>query len=169
MFVDSGDNQDEVLAACAANGWVATRGDQRNEFPWKVRTPQGNKVEIRPYSTPVVELVGQRRVKRFYFSNLRLKDTLALLIRRGKHTRPDDVLEEYLKQMQAERRTIREGGRPIWEQIDSRPNHLWDCEVILMLPAMAWRLIGKAEQMIANQEAKGQEPGEEQESTESAG
>jgi hypothetical protein len=169
VFVDSGDNQDEVLAACASNGWVATRGDQRNDFPWKVRTPQGNKVELRPYSTPVVELVGQRRCKRFYFSNLRLKDTLALLIRRGKHTRPDDVLEEYLKQMQAERRTIREGGRPIWEQIDSRPNHLWDCEVILMLPAMAWRLIGKAEQMIANQEAKGQEPGEEQESTESAG
>lgn len=157
VFVDSGDNQDEVLAACAANGWVATRGDQRNDFPWKVRTPQGTKTELRPYSTPVVELVGQRRCKRFYFSNLRLKDTLALLIRRGKHTRPDDVLEEYLKQMQSEKRTIREGGRPIWEQIDSKPNHLWDCEVILMLPAMAWRLIGKAEAMIANSEASKEE------------
>ena len=155
VFVDSGDQQDEVLAACAANGWVATRGDQRNEYAWKVRTPQGMKTEIRPYSPPVVELVGQRRCKRFYFSNLRLKDTLALLIRRGRHTRPDDVLDEYLKQMQSERRTVAAGGKPVWEQIDSRANHLWDCEVILMLPAMAWKLTGKAEQMVAEPEAEG--------------
>ena len=159
VFVDSGDQQDEVLAACAANGWVATRGDQRNEYPWKVRTPQGNKTELRPYSPPVVELVGQRRVKRFYFSNLRLKDTLALLIRKGRHTRPDDVQEEYLKQMQSEKRVITTGGKPIWEQIDTRQNHLWDCEVILMLPAMAWKLIGKAEQMVEEKAESEDNPG----------
>jgi hypothetical protein len=57
--------------------------------------------------------------------------------------------------MQSERRTVAAGGKPIWEQIDSRANHLWDCEVILMLPAMAWKLTGKAEQMVAEPEAEG--------------
>jgi len=143
VFVDSGDQQDEVLTACATNGWVATRGDQRNEFPWKIRTPMGMKTELRPYSSPVVELVGTKRTKRFFFSNLRLKDTLSLLIRRGKHTRPVDVPEEYTAQMISERRTVSNSGKPIWEQIADRANHFWDCEVICMLPAIAWRLTGK--------------------------
>jgi hypothetical protein len=60
--------------------------------------------------------------------------------------------------MQSERRTVGTGGKPIWEQIDSRANHLWDCEVILMLPAMAWKLIGRAEQMVAD--APAEESGE---------
>ena len=143
VFLDSGFKPDDALMACAAHGWVATRGDQRNEFPWKVRTPMGNKMEMRAYSPPVVESVGQKRCKRFFFSNLRLKDTLSMLIRKGRHTYPEDVPEEYIKQMQSEKREVR-AGKPIWEPIDRRANHFWDCEVIITLPAMAWRLIGKA-------------------------
>jgi hypothetical protein len=143
VFVDSGDQQDEVLSACATNGWVATRGDQRNDFPWKIRTPIGMKTELRPYSSPVVESVGNKRAKRFYFSNLRLKDVLALMIRRGKHTRASDVPEEYVAQMAAEKRVVSQSGKPIWEQIADRANHFWDCEVICMLPAVAWKLTGK--------------------------
>lgn len=143
VFVDSGDQTDEVLSMCGKNGWVATRGDARNEFAWKVKTPAGVKTEIRPYSPPVIEASGTKRVKRFYFSNLRLKDTLALLIRRGKHARADDVPEEYLAQMQAERRTIGQGGKPLWEQIGSRANHFWDCEVMGLIPALGWKLTGK--------------------------
>ena len=70
-----------------------------------------------------------------------------MLIRKGLNTYAEDVPEEYLKQMQSERREIKTGGRPVWEQIDRRPNHFWDCEVIITLPAMAWRLIGKAAQL----------------------
>jgi hypothetical protein len=142
-FVDSGDQQDEVLTACANNGWHATRGDQRNEFTWKVRTPVGMKNEHRAYSPPVVENIGQKRAKRTYFSNLRFKDTLSLLIRQGKHTRADDAPEAYLQQMQSEKRTITNNGKPIWEQIASRDNHFWDCEVMQMLPALGWRLIAQ--------------------------
>ena len=141
VFVDSGDQQDEVLNACAVNGWHATRGDQRNEFTWKVRTPVGMKSEHRPYSPPVVENIGTKRTKRTYFSNLRFKDQLALLIRQGKHTRADNVPDEYVQQMQSERRTVSQSGRAIWEQIASRDNHFWDCEVMQMLPALGWRLI----------------------------
>ena len=113
VFIDSGYQPDEVLAACAANGWVATRGDARNEFSWKVRTPAGLKTELRPYSAPVVEAVGNKRVKRFYFSNLRLKDVLAALIRRGKHMIPIDISDEYKEQMKSEKRTISTNGKPI--------------------------------------------------------
>ena len=158
VYVDSGDQTDEVLSMCGKNGWNATRGDQRNEFAWKVRTPAGMKNEVRPYSPPVIEASGTKRVKRFYFSNLRLKDTLALLMRRGRHTRPDDVPEEYLAQMQAEKRTISAGGKPIWEQIGGRANHFWDCEVMGLIPALGWKLTGKATIAESSDEPQGETP-----------
>ena len=156
VFVDCGDQKDEVLTACGTNGWVATRGDQRNEFPWKVRLPNGmTKVEMRPYSVPVVEAVGSKRAKVIYFSNLRVKDTLALLIRRGRHTRPVDVPDEYIQQMQSERRTVLGNGKAIWERaavhqsknrsdlgLVRKQNHFWDCEVIGLIPALGWKITG---------------------------
>ena len=148
VFIDSGYQPDEVLAACAANGWVATRGDQRNEFSWRVKTPAGIKTELRPYSAPVVEAVGNKRVKRFYFSNLRLKDVLAALIKRGKHMIPKDVSDEYKDQMKSEKRTIGTNGKPFWEAI-AKDNHFWDCEVILTLPALAWKLTGRVDDVIS--------------------
>ena len=153
VFVDCGDQQDDVFVACATNGWVATRGDQRNDFPWKIRTPMGMKTELRAYSPPVVESVGSKRAKKFFFSNLRLKDTLNRLIRLGRHTKADDSPSEYLAQMVSEKRVITPGGRPLWEQIADRANHFWDCEVIGMLPALAWRLTGKSEQMSTGDES----------------
>lgn len=150
VFVDCGDQKDEVLQACGARGWNASRGDQRNEFSWKIRIPNGMvKTELRPYSAAQIETSGQKRVKVFYFSNLRLKDTLAAHIRKGRHTRPSDAPLEYIQQMQSEHRTISASGKPIWEQIADRANHFWDCEVIGMLPALAWRLTGRTE---ANEE-----------------
>ena len=51
--------------------------------------------------------------------------------------------------MQSEKRIITPGGRPIWEPVtQGKANHFWDCEVIGMLPALAWRLTGRAEQMV---------------------
>ena len=147
VFIDSGYQPDDVLQACAANGWVATRGDQRNEFAWRVKTPAGLKTELRPYSAPVVEAVGNKRVKRFYFSNLRLKDVLAALIKRGKHMIPKDVSDEYKEQMKSEKRTIGTNGKPFWDPI-AKDNHFWDCEVICILPALAWRLTGRAEEAV---------------------
>ena len=144
VFVDCGDQKDEVLSACGIRGWCATRGDQRNEFPWKIRLPNGSvKTELRAYSTPSIENAGGKRVKVFYFSNLRFKDTLAALIRKGKHTRPSNVSQEYIEQMTSEKRVLAGNSKPIWEQIGKRPNHLWDCEVIGLLPALAWRLTGR--------------------------
>lgn len=152
VFVDSGYMPDEVLAACATNGWVATRGDQRNDFAWRIKTPAGMKTELRPYSVPAVENVNGKRVKRFFFSNLRLKDILAAMIRRGKHLRPKDVSGDYLDQMKSEKRTISTTGKPFWERISNRDNHFWDCEVMCLLPALAWKLTGRADQVMEQTE-----------------
>jgi len=160
VFIDSGFQPDEVLAACATNGWVATRGDQRNEFAWRVKTPAGLKTELRPYSAPVVEAVSGKRVKRFYFSNLRLKDILAALIKRGRHMIPRDVSDEYKKQMKSERRTVGTNGKPFWDAI-SKDNHFWDCEVMLILPALAWKLTGRTDEVFT---AEAEEEGEQTDS-----
>jgi len=98
---------------------------------------------LRAYSQPVVEMSGQRRCKVFYFSNLRFKDSLAAMIKWKRHTRAMDTPEEYAAQMQSERRVITDNGKVIWEAIERNKNHFWDCEVIGMLPALAWRLTGK--------------------------
>lgn len=156
LFIDSGYEPDKVLAACANNGWTATRGDQRNEFPWRVQTPVGVKTEMRPYEPPVIESVPgtTKRVKRFKFSNLRFKDILANLIKKGANTRAVDCPENYVAQMQSEKRVIQNGGKPIWEQIADRPNHFWDCEVIITLPAVAWRLTKTEDVKVADEEQK---------------
>ena len=167
VFVDSGNEVDVVLMACATNGWVATRGDQRNEFPWKIRTPMGMKTELRPYSSPVIESVGSKRTKRFYFSNLRLKDTLSLLIRKGRNTKADDAPAEYIAQMTAEKRVISAGGKPLWEQIGDRANHFFDCEVILTLPALAWKLTGRVEHLTNEPEIPAEQSASEETSHDS--
>ena len=147
-FVDIGNERDKNLAVCATYGYVGTRGDQRNEFTWTIETPMGRKTETRPYDTPKIESAAGKKVKVFHFSNLRLKDTLSLLIKKGRHTRASDVPEEYISQMQSERRNVH-GGKPIWEPVaEGRANHLFDCEVIGILPALAWRLVGSASSLV---------------------
>ena len=69
-----------------------------------------------------------------YWSNLNIKDTLARL-RRNQNPAdgvtwevPDDVPEDYLKQMESEHR-VKDKGKWAWLQIGSRPNHYFDCEL----------------------------------------
>ena len=54
--------------------------------------------------------------------------------------------------MKSEKRTIATNGKPFWEQIGSKDNHFWDCEVICILPALAWRLTGKPDDVIVPEE-----------------
>ena len=144
VFVDCGYQKDEVITACGERGWNAIRGDQRNDFVWRIRLPNGAfKNELRAYSQPVVEMAGTKRCKVFYFSNLRFKDSLAAMIKWKRHTRAADVPEDYVEQMQSEKRIINNNGKVVWEVVDRKANHFWDCEVMGLLPALAWRLTGK--------------------------
>jgi hypothetical protein len=153
VFVDSGDgpNMDEVYRNCASYGWNATKGSGNNEFPWKVSTPYGVKIAYRPYSPAKVVQVGKQSCRMFMFSNLVLKDSITRLRRAGLHTYPQDAGEEYRKQMQSEHRTRTDAGKPIWLQIGERANHLWDCEVIGMLPALMAKLVGRGKNKNADE------------------
>jgi hypothetical protein len=53
--------------------------------------------------------------------------------------------DEYVAQMQSEKRTVGQGGKPLWEVISDRPNHFWDCEVMGLVPALGWKLTGRGE------------------------
>jgi hypothetical protein len=162
-FVDSGDgpNMNEVYTACANYGWNATRGTAVNDHPWRVQTPYGLKVAYRPYSPANIVQVGKQSCRVFKFSNLALKDTLTRLRRAGHHTYAQDAGDEYRKQMQSEHRTRTDAGKPIWVQIGERPNHLWDCEVMGILPALMAKLVGRGKNKNAVDEKAVDKPKED--------
>jgi hypothetical protein len=145
VFVDSGDgpNTDTVYRMCAKYAWNATKGSGQNEFPWRIQTPYGIKVAYRPYARAKVIQVGQTSCKLYLFSNLYFKDSISRLRRAGHHTYPEDAGDEYRKQMQSEHRTRQANGQAIWLPIGERANHLWDAEVIGMVPALMAKLIGR--------------------------
>jgi hypothetical protein len=127
-------------------------------------TPFGMKVAYRPYQPAKVIQVGAQSCKLYVFSNLVFKDSLSRLRRAGHHTYAEDAGDEYRKQMQSEHRTKNNNGTPIWIPIGDRANHLWDCEVMGILPAMMAKLIGKGKNKNAiSTEEK--EPGKELESS----
>jgi hypothetical protein len=161
-FVDSGDgpNMEEVYRNCATYGWNATKGSGNTDFPWKVQTPYGIKMAYRPYAPAKVVQVGKQSCRMFMFSNLILKDTMTRLRRAGHHTYAQDAGDEYRKQMQSEHRTRTEAGKPIWVQVGDRPNHLWDCETIGILPALMARLVGKGKNKNAVDEKTVDKPAE---------
>lgn len=161
-FVDSGDgpNMEEVYKNCANFGWNATKGSGNTDFPWKVQTPFGIKMAYRPYAPAKVVQVGKQSCRMFMFSNLILKDTLTRLRRAGHHTYAQDAGDEYRKMMQSEHRTRTEAGKPIWVQIGDRPNHIWDCETIGILPALMARLVGRGKNKNAVDEKTVDKPGD---------
>ncbi len=54
---------------------------------------------------------------------------------------PADVPEEYVSQMESERR-VKKSNRWHWEQIGNRPNHLFDAECMQVLGAVMLKIIG---------------------------
>lgn len=147
-FIDSGDQQDFVFRSAAKLGWTCTRGHRKNEYPWPTKLPDGTvKVKHRPFSKPRdVEPYKGAITRVYYFGNLPFKDLLWRLRRSGIHQYPLDAGEEYRKQMSSERRTKTASGIPVWKAPAKRANHLWDCETILMLPALFLGLAGEAKE-----------------------
>lgn len=137
VFLDCGFRTPQVLAFCAKNNFTALRGDARNE--WKF-----NDGKKRFYSPCERVAIGNSQIaRRFYFSNLRIKDILATL-RAGQTTSswsiPRNVSEHYIRQLGAERRN---NDKQIWERIGHRANHFFDCETMQIAAAVMLKLIGK--------------------------
>lgn len=144
-FIDSGDQQDFAHRTAARFGWNCTRGTSKTAFPWPEKRIDGTvKVRQRPYSKPrEIEPAGGMITRVYYFGNLPFKDLLWRLRRTGVHSFPLDAGDDYRSQMTAERRTKTAAGIPIWKGPKGRANHLWDCEVMLMLPALVFGLAGE--------------------------
>ena len=142
VYIDCGDQMDDVFRQCGIYGWTALRGDQRNEFSWRIQTSNGYKTISKAYSPARLVNVGTGVVRVHHFSNLALKDQLSRLRKSGKHTCPADVSNDYFEQMESEARVMNTNGKPEWKRIGKRDNHLWDCEVMQLVPANAFGLLG---------------------------
>jgi phage terminase large subunit GpA-like protein len=143
-FLDVGDRYDDVIRNCGINGWTGLRGDARSDFLWRVQTSSGIRSVSKTYSAAKLVNAGSGVVRVHHFSNLALKDQLTRLRKLQKHTIPPDVGKEYLVQMESEVRVLNENGKPEWRRIGKRNNHLWDCEVMQLVPAMAFGLLVQA-------------------------
>lgn len=138
-YVDCGDQFDDVIRQCGINKWTALRGDQRYEFTWMIETSKGRKPVGKVYSPRRLVNVGTGPVSVHHFSNLALKDQLSRMRKIGKHTVASDAGQDYLDQMESEVRTKSPAtGKPEWKRIGKRANHLWDCEVMQFVPALAF-------------------------------
>ena len=55
---------------------------------------------------------------------------------------PDDIEDEYLTQMEGERR-VKKASKWLWERVGKRPQHLFDCEAMQVCAAFMLKLIGR--------------------------
>lgn len=135
VFHDCGDAGTEFWKRLMVGKWQALRGDRRDEFPWEVPDPADRSKTItvmKPYGKGTFGESRNYRVPVFYYSNLICKDRLAHLRIQGVHTVGIDTPAEYAEQMASEKRTP--GKKPVWVQVGNRPNHLWDTEVMQLVP-----------------------------------
>ena len=159
VFIDCGDQYEEVIRECGTNGFTALRGDARTDFIWRIQTSSGMRSVAKTYGPATLVNLGTGTVRKHTFSNLGLKDQLARLRKIGKHTIPDDAGADYLKQMDSELRVMGDKGKPEWRRIGKRDNHLWDCEVMQLVPAMAFNLLGQVVRPTTGQEEAPPEEG----------
>ena len=149
--LDSGYRAADVYAECAARGWFALRGDERQSWPHASRKT-GRKIE-RPYVTrefdPMLGTAeqGKRRVFELRWSNPAVKDILARL--RDSQTSPVRwaipsfwATEEYFRHLNGEwKKNVANPQtgrvRSMWVLRSRRwPNHLFDCECMQIACAL---------------------------------
>jgi hypothetical protein len=144
VFVDSGDNTQEVYRETAKRRWKCARGSGQEDFAVKDRD---GKTIRRYYSEKQRILVPglQSRADLVVWSNLAGKDLLHGLRSRKMHTYGRDASEEYVNQLNSEIRVKdKKIGKPIWIlQSGKKDNHALDCELLCLLAAVRWGLVGR--------------------------
>lgn len=138
--IDCGFQKDEVYKRCAQYGWLALRGEQRNDFIHHGRN--GTRV-FKPYSTyQNVQASNGKITKMAFFSNLVMKDILfQLRNRKGLSWEiMDDAPKDYIQQIDAEVRRG-EGKTAIWHK-RSNNNHAVDVETMQISMACMLGILG---------------------------
>ena len=144
-MIDSGHKASEVYKFCMASQWKAFKGDDSEYFLF--RSVKLKKTLRRIWERTFVDpYMGTAYAKKksmplFRFCNNPTKDLLMTYMMglSGGWTLPRSVPREYLKQITAERRdevTDTHGRlRFVWKRV-RRDNHLWDCELQIMVAAV---------------------------------
>lgn len=148
-MVDSGFKASEVYRFCMAAGWKPMKGDDAEWFhqadPRTKKTVRSvwRKVAVDPlFGTHGKRRRGSTsRLPLFQWSNPSIKDHLALFTHGvvGQWTLPRKVGKDYLSQVSAEVREIKEDSRgrskAVWVQ-KRRDNHYLDCELMIHVAAI---------------------------------
>jgi len=139
VMVDSGDQTQLVYSEASKRDWKVSKGSGQEDF-----TVKGGR---RIYSDPQrVAVPGAVRAARLIlFSAVSLKDILHGLRMRKLHTFPLDAPSEYAEQMDAEVRVRdKRTGKAMWILPQGKKdNHALDCEVLSMLVAIRWGIVGR--------------------------
>jgi hypothetical protein len=158
VFVDGQFETEEVYEQCAINGrnWVVLHGSGKMSFTAAVR---GRRV-ARVYSPMQVRVTRGRAINYLHWAVGPVKDVLARK-RSGDAVGweiPEDVSTTYRRQITGEiKKDVRDKDKNImvrrWVKI--RANHLWDCEAMNLLAAMALGFVGE---IIVGSESEAEEP-----------
>lgn len=144
-YQDAGYDAPAVYRDCARFGWIAFFGS--DELSWAHKTPRGT-IKL-PYSQPQYTRASNgQAIIYFHFSTDYCKDILARCIsgQGAKWVLPDDVTEDYVAHCQAERKEEVKPGVFKWRKpYSTKPNHLWDCSVMQIVPALINRRLGLPE------------------------
>lgn len=147
VMVDSG-GQDQttqtVYKECAKRGWYCSKGSGQEYF--NVKTKAGDSVR-RFYNTPTaIHVPGIRTPTALVvWSNLSGKDLFHGMRARKVFTFARDADPSYVEQLNSEVR-VKEAGKAMWRvRKGVRDNHAFDCELLGMLIAARWGLLGRDE------------------------
>lgn len=144
VFVDAGDQATDVYRETAKRGWKCAKGSGNDDFA--ISTPEGKSIR-RFYSERQRILVPgmTQRAVLVVWSNLAGKDLMYGLRARRLFTYARDASPDYVEQMNAEVRIKdRRTGKPQWVLPQGRrDNHAFDCELLNLLAAVRWGIVGR--------------------------
>lgn len=145
VFVDAQYDTDLVYSFCATNDWTALHGSGNSSF-----TSRNNKGDVthRPFSRfSEASTTNGRRARYAFWASDRIKDILHAhrTGQSGAWEIPDDVSQEYLKQIDSEskREIVNSKTKQAeyrWTKV-RRDNHAWDCEAMQIVAALMLRII----------------------------
>lgn len=147
VMVDSGDGNStqEVYKQCAVRGWQCAKGSGQEYF--NVKTRSGETVR-RFYNTPTaIHVPGIKNpTSLVVWSNLSGKDLFHGLRSRKVFSFARDADPSYVEQLNSEVR-VKDAGKAMWRLRQGvKDNHALDCELLGMLIAARWGLLGRDEQ-----------------------
>jgi phage terminase large subunit GpA-like protein len=144
VMVDSGDNTQEVYREATKRRWKCAKGSGNEDF---AVTDKNGRTIRRFYSEKQRILVPglAERAELISWSNLAGKDLLHGLRSRKVFTFPRDASADYVDQLNAEVRVKdKRSGKPQWILPAGKlDNHALDCELLALLSAVRWGIVGK--------------------------